>query len=290
MHHSPWLVVAVALAVLLPAARTGRSSTRRPRRSTTPTTTTAPRSPTRTAGSKTTSASRRRSPTGSRPRTRSPFAYLERIPEREAIQKRLTELWNYEKYLRPVQGTAAATSSPRTTACRTSPCSTCWTRSTAEPRVLLDPNTLDEGRHRRPGRHWPSATTASYLAYGVAEAGSDWNTWKVLDVATGKPLRRRAEVGQVQRRRRGRTDGKGFFYSRFPEPKKGETFQSLNLNQKLYYHRLGTPQADDVLVYQRPDQPEVERRRRRHRGRPLPRHHHRRRHRPAARTASPTRT
>src|SRR5262249_46767640 len=46
-----------------------------------------------------------------------------------------------------------------------------------------------------------------------------------------------------------------FFYSRFPEPKQGETFQALSLNQKLYYHRLGTPQADDVLVWERPDEP-----------------------------------
>ncbi|HEY1067533.1 MAG TPA: prolyl oligopeptidase family serine peptidase, partial [Pirellulales bacterium] len=50
-------------------------------------------------------------------------------------------------------------------------------------------------------------------------------------------------------------DGKGFFYSRYPEPKPGETFQSLNLNQKLYYHRIGLPQSDDSLVYERPDEP-----------------------------------
>ena len=83
---------------------------------------------------------------------------------------------------------------------------------------------------------------------------SDWHTWKVLDVATGKPLA--DELKWVKFSGASWTpDGKGFFYSRFPEPTKDSAFQSLNVNQKLYYHRLGTPQGEDVLVYHRPDQP-----------------------------------
>ena len=73
-------------------------------------------------------------------------------------------------------------------------------------------------------------------------------------------------------------DNKGFFYSRFPEPEAGQKFQGLPLNQKLYYHRLGTPQSEDVLVYQRPEQPDLDHQRRRHRRWPVSHHLHRRRH------------
>ncbi len=126
-------------------------------------------------------------------------AYLEAIPEREAIKKRITELWNYEKISRPVQGTAAATSSSRTTACRTRTCCTCRTRSTAKPKMLIDPNTWSkDGTVALAGL--AVSDDGKLLAYGIAEAGSDWNTWKVLDVADGQDADRRAEVGEVQRR------------------------------------------------------------------------------------------
>src|SRR5205085_2450673 len=91
-------------------------------------------------------------------------------------------------------------------------------------------------------------------AYGVAEAGSDWNTWRVIDVATAKPLA--DEIKWVKFAGASwAKDGGGFYYSRYPEPKPGEAFQGLNVNQKLYWHKLGTPQADDKLVYERPDEP-----------------------------------
>ena len=141
--------------------------------------------------------------------------------------------------------------------------------------MLLDPEHLVEGRHRRAGRHWPSATTASTLAYGVAEAGSPTGTpGRCSTSPTGKPLD--DELKWVKFTGVAWThDGKGFFYSRFPEPRDGRRrSRASTVNQKLYYHRLGTPQTDDVLVYDAPDQPEVGLRRRRHRGRPLPRHHH----------------
>src|SRR5262249_3470357 len=81
------------------------------------------------------------------------------------------------------------------------------------------------------------------------------HTWRVLRIDTGKVLD--DEVRWVKFSHVSWTkDGKGFFYSRYDEPKTGATFQSLNLNQKVFYHRLGTPQSDDVLVYRRPDHPE----------------------------------
>ena len=93
-----------------------------------------------------------------------------------------------------------------------------------------------------------------YLAYGVAEAGSDWHTWHVLDVGGGKVLSdelKWIKYGGVS----WTVDSKGFFYNRYDEPKPGEAFQKITLNQKVFYHRLGTPQSDDVLVHRRPDHP-----------------------------------
>jgi len=90
----------------------------------------------------------------------------------------------------------------------------------------------------------------------VAEAGSDWSHWKVMEVATGKVLD--DDLRWIKFSSAAWTaDGEGFFYSRYPEPGEGAEYQSLSFNQKVYHHRIGTPQGDDVLVYERPDDPEV---------------------------------
>jgi prolyl oligopeptidase len=180
-------------------------------------------------------------------------AYLAAIPERDAIRSRLTELWNYERYSPPtkVGGRYFFT---KNDGLQNQAVLYTLDSLHGEPRVLLDPN------------HWSKDGTvaltglsvsddAKYLAYGMAEAGSDWMSWRVLDVAAAKPLE--DELKWVKFSAASWTkDGKGFFYARFPEPTSGAQYQSLNLNQKVYYHHIGTPQADDVLVYQRPDHPE----------------------------------
>src|SRR6266851_8782780 len=123
-----------------------------------------------------------------------------------------------------------------------------------EARVLIDPNTWSkDGTVALAGMS--VSDDGKYLAYGRAEAGSDWHTWKVLAIDTGKVLD--DEIKWTKHSEAAWTkDGKGFFYSRFDEPKKDEQFQALNLNQKVFYHRIGASQSDDVLVYKRPDQPE----------------------------------
>ena len=83
-----------------------------------------------------------------------------------------------------------------------------------------------------------------YLAYGIAAAGSDWNEWKVRDVATGKDLPDHLKWIKFSEAE-WTPDGQGFFYGRFPEPKPGEDLKGANYDQKVYYHRLGTSQADD---------------------------------------------
>jgi prolyl oligopeptidase len=123
-----------------------------------------------------------------------------------------------------------------------------------EARLLLDPNTWSkDGTIALSG----TAITddAKYLAFGKAVAGSDWNTWHVMEIATGKALS--DELKWVKFSGASWTlDNKGFFYSRFPEPQPGAAFQSLNKNMAMYYHKLGSPQSEDELIYKMPEHPE----------------------------------
>ena len=182
-------------------------------------------------------------------------AYLANIPEREPIKQRLTELWNYEKIEPPRQVAGRFYVFSRNDGLQNH--DVLYTAETpdAKPKVLLDPNT------------WAKDATAAlagtafsqdgkYLAYGVAESGSDWTSWKVLEVAT-----RRLLADELKWTKFGgaswAADSKGIYYSRFPEPKAGEKHQAAPRDSKVYYHRLGTSQSDDVLVYERPDQPNL---------------------------------
>ena len=180
------------------------------------------------------------------------FAYLGSIPQREAIKSRLTELWNYEKYGAPFKAGRRY----------------CYFKNdglqnqsvlykldslNGEPSVLIDPNAWSKD-----GTVALGATSFSddgrYVAYSVADAGSDWNTWRIIEVATGRLLA--DELRWVKFSGANWTpDNKGFFYCRYDEPLAGEAFQKTNLNQKVFYHRVGTAQSEDVLVYKRPDEP-----------------------------------
>ena len=181
------------------------------------------------------------------------FAFLEAIPERETIRKRLTELWNYEKFGAPFKAGGRYYHYYNTGLQNQN---VLYTRDRLddEARILLDPNTWSkDGTVALAGTSF--SDDGRFLAYGVAEAGSDWNTWRFLNLETGKKLDdelKWLKFGGMSWTK----DGRGLFYSRYDEPKEGQAFQSLNLNQKIWYHRVGTPQSDDVLVYKRPDEPE----------------------------------
>jgi len=181
------------------------------------------------------------------------FAYLKGIPEREAIKKRLTELWNYAKYSVPSRAGGRYFYSKNDGLQNQSVFYT-TDKLGDQGRVMLDPNTWSkDGTVALSGL--AVSDDGKYVAYGVAEAGSDWQTWKVLDVTSAKPLA--DEVKWVKYSGASWTpDGKGFFYSRYPEPKAGEEFQKLTYNMRLCYHRVGSPQGEDVLVYKRPDHPD----------------------------------
>ena len=179
--------------------------------------------------------------------------YLKALPNRDAIEKRLTELWNYEKFGAPFK------SGGRYFYFRNDGLqnqSVLYTQDSldAEPRVLLDPNSwTKDGTEALSGL--AVSDNGLYLAYGVSKSGSDWQTWKLLNIATAKPMGEELEWVKFSGAS-WTNDNRGFFYSRFPAPEKGAAFQATNKNQKLYYHRLGTPQSQDVLVYERPDHPE----------------------------------
>ncbi|MCA8999500.1 MAG: S9 family peptidase, partial [Planctomycetaceae bacterium] len=93
-----------------------------------------------------------------------------------------------------------------------------------------------------------------YVTYGVQDGGSDWRVWKIMDIKTRTVLDE--ELNWIKFNTPAWTpDGEGFFYARFPEPEEGAEFQNLNLNHAVYYHRVGDPQSEDVLVYHRPEHP-----------------------------------
>lgn len=181
------------------------------------------------------------------------FSFLSSIPERERIQKRITELWNYEKISAPSKQGGRYIFS-RNDGLQNQNVLYRQESLKGEPVVLLDPN-----QWSKDGTVALSGTAFSddgrYMAYGVQDAGSDWNTWRIMEIETGKVLD--DELKWVKFSGADWTpDSRGFFYARYPEPAKDAAFQSLNLNMKVYYHRIGTAQSQDVLVYERPDHPE----------------------------------
>ncbi|HSP17765.1 MAG TPA: prolyl oligopeptidase family serine peptidase [Thermoanaerobaculia bacterium] len=180
------------------------------------------------------------------------FGYLESLPSRNAIKNRLTSLWNYEKYTIPTKR-GGHYYFRKNDGLQNQSVLYVQKSLSDPPHVLIDPNTWSKDGTIALTQIHPS-DDGRYLAYGVAEAGSDWVVWHVLEVDSGKPLA--DELRWIKFSQASWTnDSKGFFYSRYPKPE-GAALQSLNKNQKIYYHRVGTPQTSDVLVYERPEQPD----------------------------------
>jgi prolyl oligopeptidase len=181
------------------------------------------------------------------------YGYLEAIPQRETIKKRLTELWNYEKFSPPTKE-GGRYYYFKNDGLQNQDVLYVLDSLDATPRVLIDPNTWTKD-----GTKALAGTTFSddgkYAAYAVSEAGSDWTVWRVLEIASGKQLD--DELKWIKFTHAAWTkDGKGFFYSRYPEPKKGEEFQASNLNERIFYHLLGKSQSEDEMIYAQPDHPE----------------------------------
>ncbi|MCA8989997.1 MAG: S9 family peptidase, partial [Planctomycetaceae bacterium] len=181
------------------------------------------------------------------------FSYLEKIPARERIKQEMTKLWDYAKYSAPFKK-GGRYYFEKNDGLQNQSVLYMMDQLDSEPEVLIDPNSWSEdGTVALSGMAF--SDDGKYLAYGIQEAGSDWRIWRIMDIATKELLPEKLEWLKFTSAE-WTPDSKGFFYGRFSEPKEGEEFQSLNLNHKLYYHRVGTPQSADVLVYERPDEPE----------------------------------
>ncbi len=178
------------------------------------------------------------------------FGYLAGIPARDALKDRITKLWNYEKYGVPFKE-GDRYFYFRNSGLQNQSVLYTVTGLDAPPQMILDPNTMSaDGTVAVAGTQ--VSPDGKLLAYSLSASGSDWQEWKVRDVETGKDLS--DDLKWVKFSGVSWTlDAKGFFYSRYDEPK-GDSLKATNYFQKVYYHKLGTPQAEDVLVYERPDQ------------------------------------
>jgi len=181
------------------------------------------------------------------------FEYLKSAKQRTAIKERLTELWNYERYGFPAKHGDRYLYTHNNGLQNQS---ILYVTDTLDGprRVLLDPNTLvADGTVALTG-DVPS-DDGKLMAYGLASAGSDWNTWRVRDIASGKDLDDKVEWVKFSTVS-WTADNAGFFYSRYDKPNSAGEFTGVNFFQKLYYHRIGTPQESDTLIYHRPEEKE----------------------------------
>jgi len=180
------------------------------------------------------------------------FRYLSSIAARDTIRKRITELWDYPKAGMPSIEAGRLFYRRNSGLQKQSPL---YTRAslTAPPTLVLDPNQL-----------WPDGSTSlsgtspspdgRLLAYMTSEGGADWQIVHVRDLPSSRDL---TDVVKWMRFSgfAWTKDSKGFFYSRYPEPPAGKVLEAALSGQALYYHRVGTPQAEDRLIYERKDLP-----------------------------------
>jgi prolyl oligopeptidase len=180
------------------------------------------------------------------------FGYLATIPERATIRSRIEALTNYAKFSSPTKA-GGRYFYTENSGLQNQAILYVQDGLRAKARVLLDPNTLSKDGTVALSTRVPSPD-GHYLGYGVAVGGSDWEEFRVRDVDRGRDLADTLKWVKFSSLAWTR-DNKGFFYSRYDEPKSGNALTNANQFHKLYYHRLGQPQSRDELIYSRPDQP-----------------------------------
>ena len=177
-------------------------------------------------------------------------AYLDKIPERNAIKERLTKLWNYERYGIPSKH-GDQYFIYKNDGLQNQSVLYVMDSLDGEMQELLNPNTLsDDGTVALSGIS--ISEDAQWLAYGLSASGSDWQEWHIRNIKTGKNT---DDVIQWVKfsGAEWRKDGSGFFYCRYDKPDPSKQYQGSNEFQKVYFHRLGTSQEEDILIYSRPD-------------------------------------
>ena len=179
--------------------------------------------------------------------------YISKLPHRDEIETRLKKLWDYEKFSAPFKS-GGRYYFYKKEGLQNHDVLYRMESLGDEPKELIDPNKWSaDGTVALSGTAF--SDDGKYLAYGIQESGSDWRTWNVIEIETGKKLEdeiKWIKFGSCQ----WTPDNKGFFYNRYDEPKKDEKYDALNKNQKVYYHTLGTKQSEDTLVHADPKHPD----------------------------------
>ncbi|MFL6794478.1 MAG: prolyl oligopeptidase family serine peptidase [Sphingomicrobium sp.] len=181
-------------------------------------------------------------------------AFLARLPGREALEKRITELYDYERFAAPEKKGRHYFYTHNSGLQNQS---VLFVRDSVggEGRVLIDPNPWSKDGATALAE-WEPNEQGTRLLYAIQDGGTDWRTLKVRDVATGKDLADEVKWVKFSNLSWAK-DGSGFYYSRFPAPKSSGTYQSLNQHQNIYFHKLGTKQAADRLVFSTPKRPDL---------------------------------
>jgi prolyl oligopeptidase len=177
-------------------------------------------------------------------------AYLGKLPHRETLRKRITELWDYPKVSLPVREGGRLFYRKNSGLQKQS---VLYLRRTLSgpPRIVLDPNKLSpDGSTALFGS--TASPNGKLLVYALSEGGADWQTLHVRDLTTMRDVEDRVRWVRFSGVE-WTNDGKGFFYSRYPEPPKGKKLEAALTGHALYYHRIGTPQSQDQLIYARKD-------------------------------------
>ncbi len=178
--------------------------------------------------------------------------YLASLPLRQHFQARLTELWNYPRVGLPAIENGRLFYARNTGLQKQAPVFVRAGRD-AEPQLVIDPNVISSDGSLSLSE-WSPSPDAKLFAYGLSEGGADWRTLHVRDIASGKDLA--DDVRWVRFSNISWTkDSKGFFYSRYPEPPRNKVLEAALSGHAVYYHRVGTPQAQDTLIYERKDLP-----------------------------------
>ena len=179
------------------------------------------------------------------------FAYLDTIPFRAALQARLEQLYNYPRYLQP-SIKRHRIFFYRNDGLQNQNVLMMQNGLDAEPVVLIDPNTWSTDGTMKLVEFSPSGD-AKYAVYAMSNSGSDWLVYKVMDLDTKETLPDTIEWVKVST---AAWRGNGFYYSRYPAPPAGKELSSSNAHHRVYYHRLGTPQDDDELIFDDPAGPQ----------------------------------
>ena len=179
-------------------------------------------------------------------------AYFDKLPGRDIFKNRLKQLFNYERFTIPVK------KGSRYFYLRNSGAENQLVLDVRDSvdgagRMLIDPNSWAKDGATALAE-WSASGDGARVAYAVQDGGTDWRTIRVLDVNTGTLLGDELKWARFTSIAWAK-DGAGFFYARFPEPKQGAAAQANVGNHAVYFHALGTSQAQDRLVYATPDQP-----------------------------------